>query len=124
MDVSGGALPEALIETDLSSPTPGPVLNADSQGRASLKLPAGAHTLSITFPGFDRWTRQIDLPEASSRTIAVALQPLKAGSNCNPAVITARSEPDMPLWKPELVLLSPVPMQNLTPLPSRRLKGR
>ena len=121
-DVRGGALPDARVETDPSSDPPGPVLNADSNGRASLKLPAGTHTFSIASPGFERWSRQIDLQGASSRTIAVALQPIQVGSNCNPAVITARTAPDMPLSVPEAVLISAEPLQNLDPLPSRPAK--
>jgi len=122
MDVRGGALPDARVETDPSSDPPGPVLNVDSQGRAALKLPAGTHTFSITSPGFERWSRQLDLQAASSRTIAVALQPIQVGSNCNPAVITARSQPDVPLVAPDEVFISPAPLLGLDPLPSRPAK--
>jgi len=119
-DVRGTAIPEAQIETDPSSPAPGPVLSADSNGRASLKLPAGTHILSITAPGFDRWTHQLDVQAASNRTIVAALQ---TGLDCQP-VVTTRTELDVPLWMPDPVSISPQPMQSLSPLPLQNAKKR
>jgi len=118
-DVRGLAIPEARIETDPSSDPPGPVLGADGNGLASIKLPPGTHIFSITAPGFDPWAHQLDLQAASSRTIAAALQ---KGTACEPSVITTRTEQDVPLSTPEEVLISLEPLQGLAPLPERDAK--
>jgi len=118
-DVRGDAIPDAQIETDPSSPAPGAAVSADGNGRTALKLPPGTHIVSITAPGFDRWTHQLDVQGASTRTITAALQ---KGSTCEPPVITTRTEVDVPLLAPETVLISLAPMQNLSDLPLQNAK--
>jgi hypothetical protein len=119
-DTTGAVFPGARVEVDPLLPMPGPVLKADSKGRASLDLPGGIHALTVTGPGFYPWTDQIDVSGATNQIIEAVLQ---AEPICDPVVVSWFA-PDMPLGIPEPVFLPARPMLNLDPLPARLAKKR
>ncbi len=118
-DRTGAVIPGARIEIDASSSKPRPFLKTDGQGQAVLNLPAGAHTLSITFPAFKRWTQQIDVQSGINQMVAVKLDLATEG------FVTVEAISDMPPPNsPETVFLPLKPLPNLNPLPSKSAKRR
>jgi len=120
-DVTRAVVPGAHIEIDPSPPAIDPGLATDDQGIATASLPARTYTLSIIAPGFQKWTRQIDVQIGADRTIMATLE--VEPTECNPC-ITVVSHPDLPLENPEPVFLPLQPFNNLTPLPSHIPKKR
>jgi len=94
---------------------------ADGAGEAALDLPARSFTLSITAPGFKKWTRQVDVQNVADQNIRAQLQiaPIYFGSG-SPNVTLA----DIPLESPEPAFIPIEPTSNLAPLPSYRPKKR
>ena len=119
-DQTGAVVPGARIEVDPSLPTPGPVLNADSNGRALIDLPGGDHVFSISAPGFRRWTHLFEVSGTSGRLIEAVLH---VAPICDPVVVAVFDE-DIPLGIPDPIFLPLQPLMNLDPLPSRPAKKR
>jgi hypothetical protein len=119
-DITGAAIPGARIEIDPWPSKSGSVLTTDSQGRAVLDLPAGVHVLSITFPAFKQWTRQIDVRGGAGQTVAAKLD---VGGTNDPEV-TSETPFDFPLGEPEQVFIPLRPLLNFDPLPLRKAKRR
>lgn len=51
---------------------------------APLRLDPGSHDVSVSAPGFDRWTTTITLKEAEERSVTVSLEPLPTVPGENP----------------------------------------
>jgi hypothetical protein len=73
-DPAGTLVSGARVQIDPWPSKHRPVLKTDGRGQVVLALPAGAYTLSITCPGFKRWTRQIDIQRAGSQTVVAKLE--------------------------------------------------
>jgi hypothetical protein len=119
-DITGAVIPGARIEIDPSASKPGPVLKTDSQGQAVLGLPVGAHTLSITAPGFEKWLRKIEVQSGSRQMLTAKLNIGMVVSG--PPIVELL--PDLPLAFPEPIFLPLQPLLNLEPLPSRHARKR
>ena len=117
-DFSGGVIPKAQIEIDPSPTNARTLLAADSEGRASIDLPAGIHTLTVTSRGSSSWTHKIEITDSSPQTIYAVLQV----QNCGDQAPFNPDEWGYMIELPGAVFLSPEPFQNLAPLPSQRLK--
>jgi hypothetical protein len=118
-DTTGAVIPGARIEVDPSPSKPGSVFETDSQGRAALDLPKGAHVLSITFLGFKRWTRQIDVQGGVSQIVDAKLE--VAGTD-DPIYVFNWAPYEFSVSSPEPVFLPLQPLLNLDPLPVRKAK--
>jgi len=73
-DPAGVVVPGARVRIDPWPSRHPPVLKTDSRGQFVLALPARAYTLSITCPGFKRWTREIDIQGGGNQTVVAKLQ--------------------------------------------------
>jgi hypothetical protein len=118
-EIAGVVTQGARIEIDPSPSKPESVFETDSQGRVVLDLPAGVHVLSITFPLFKRWTRQIDVQSGVSQMVDAKLG---SGGTIIDWVTAGPSPSVWPLGTPEPVFLPTRPMQVLDPLPTRKAK--
>lgn len=108
----------ARVEVDPSSSNPRPVQETDGQGRIQLDLPAGTHTVSITSGGLNQWTRQIEIQAGENPPLIATL------SRSDGTIIDCVMVPTdivFPL-SPEPIFLSPQPLLNLDPLPTRPAK--
>ncbi|MGA3131341.1 MAG: carboxypeptidase-like regulatory domain-containing protein [Terracidiphilus sp.] len=112
-DVTGAFVSGARIAVDPPPVGSGSVLTADSQGQATLNLPAGTYTLSIIASGFKRWTQKIYMHGESEQTIGVILAIAEYG----PTTVMPLF-PDIPFGSPEPVFLPLQPLSDLAPLPS------
>jgi Carboxypeptidase regulatory-like domain len=119
-DITGAVIPGARLEIDPSPSKPESALTTDNQGRVALDLPGGAHKLSVSAPGFNYWTREIDVQSGGGQLVTAKLDIAEAESG---GPIFA-SQPDVPLGAPEPVFIPLQPLLNLDPLPSRQAKKR
>ena len=107
-DITGAVIPGARIEIDPSSSRPRPILKTDGQGRAVVDLPAGTHTLSITAPGFKRWTRrEVDAQGNGGQPVTARLELAEVGG-----LQIDSSPPDIPLGLPEPIYLPLRPLRQ------------
>jgi Carboxypeptidase regulatory-like domain len=120
-DRSGAVVPGARIEIDHSPSKPGSVLTTDSQGRAALDLTIGVHTLSITFPPFRKWSRQIDIQNGVSQFVDAQLD--SSGVIIDWVTVSSNAS-GPPLLRPEPAFLPTQPLVNLAPRPLRSAKRR
>jgi hypothetical protein len=121
-DVIGDVVPDALIKIDPSLPDAQSPLRTDSRGQATLELPVGGYTLSVSARGFASWTRQIDVQGGSGQTITATLAVASFGG---PIVVADWDlRPELPLGSPEQVSLPLQPVSNLAPLQSHSAKRR
>ena len=120
-DATGAVIPGARIEIDPSSPGPGRVLKADSEGQAVLDLSPGVYALSVAGLGFKNWTRQIDMRSGLSQLIAAKLDVASTGE---PGRVFDWAPYQFSPISPEPILLALQPLLNLDPLPLRHAKRR
>ena len=104
-------------EVDRSSSKPGAIFKTDSEGRAVLDLPAGAHILSITYPAFKQWTRQIEVQGGVNLALDAKLDIADIG---DAIVETAPVIP--PPRSPEPIFLPLQPLFNFDPRPLQSTK--
>ena len=116
-DFTGAVIPGARIEVDRSSSKPGAIFKTDSEGRAVLDLPAGAHILSITYPAFKQWTRQIEVQGGVNLALDAKLDIADIG---DAIVETAPVIP--PPRSPEPIFLPLQPLFNFDPRPLQSTK--
>jgi hypothetical protein len=121
VDQSGAVIPNARIVIDPALPQPESVLRTDSQGQASLQVRAGNHVLSIAAPGFETWSRQIDVRASADQAFKITLQVGQTGCG---ACVVVLLVPPMPNELPEPVFLTLEPLSNFAPLPSRPARKR
>jgi hypothetical protein len=120
-DMTGALVPGARIKIDPTLPSDKSSLVTDSQGRATLDLPPGSYTLSITFTGFKEWTRQVEVQRGSVQVLPATLE--VAPTPCDPCGVFVWV-PDIPVESPEPAFLPLQPISNLAPLPSHSPKKR
>jgi Carboxypeptidase regulatory-like domain len=116
-DRTGAGVRDALITTDPSPNNGAAEMKTDSQGKAVLDLSPGIHILTVTYPGFQKWTHQIDTKKNFGQSIVAVLE---LAGVCSPCVTI--SEPEIPLEPLDSFLFIPLrPVQNLimTKVPAR-----
>jgi hypothetical protein len=72
-DAAGAAIPYAQIGGFPEAIT-SDFYEIDESGRFGLKLDPGRYQMSVTSPGFRRWTKRIELKEKEDQTLTVVLQ--------------------------------------------------
>jgi hypothetical protein len=118
-DTSGAVIPGARVEIDPSPSKPESALTTDNLGQAILDLPAGAYSLSISAPGFNKTILKIDVKGGAIQSIMAALKIL---SYSGPTVVV--EGPETPMEAPEPVFIPLQPLLNLGPLPLKNVKRR
>ena len=119
VDPTGMAIPSAHVRVD---PSPGAMksdVTTDGRGEAVLELPAGSYTLWIDAPGFERWSRRIEVRGAESQTLRAKLE---VGQVSGPPLVAW--QPEIPLESPQPIFLALQPAGTLSPLLSSRAKKR
>lgn len=89
---------------------------AGENGRFSLDVPAGVYTVTISFIGFESWTREnVALDDNGAQTFEVRLLP--KGQLINPITVTASRQPEKLLDAPaSITVLEPKELRSRTAL--------
>ena len=97
-------------------------LKTDLKGSAAIDLPPGPHTVSITLPGFERWTMYLNISSSSTQKIDAVLKVAGTDDPIEVEVVV-----DCPLETSSLELEVVVPLQQMkvfTAFPLRSFRRR
>jgi predicted amidohydrolase YtcJ len=78
-DISGAVVPGATIEIDPMPCVAETAGTADRRGRVKIAAAPGMHTVVVSYPGFARWSKEIDLRAGRVEPVAAALSPGQTG---------------------------------------------